>query len=95
MDLVQQDWKQGDVHGSCCLLCLRWLETDRRYKGCAVVTITGSGSGLNSYPNIFVANIGTNQCKVPEGEAVEFPNPGRDVQRSGEKTEKPVGTNCV
>jgi hypothetical protein len=65
------------------------------YMSCAAVTITNGGSGLGqSYPRIFVANIGTNQCRVPDGQVVDFPEPGADVKRSG-SANKPVGTNCV
>lgn len=63
---------------------------------CAVVTITGGGSGLGKeYPRIFVAQIGTNNCTFLEGAPVEFPNPGAVVERDGEKTLAPKGSDCV
>lgn len=63
---------------------------------CAAVTITGGGSGLGTaYPRTFVAQIGTNGCTIPEGIAVEFPNPGAVVQRGdGNKSAAPGGTDC-
>lgn len=48
---------------------------------CVAVTITGGGTGLAAYPEIFKANIG-NSCIVPAGVNVDFPNPGKDVARS-------------
>jgi len=65
------------------------------YMGCAAVTITNGGSGLgSSFPNVFVANVG-DQCSTVEDKALEFPNPGAVVERSGEEAAKPVGTGCV
>ncbi|KAI5778515.1 hypothetical protein EDC01DRAFT_756652 [Geopyxis carbonaria] len=61
------------------------------YMGCAIVNITGGGSGLGNYPNVFTANIG-GTCTVTEGFPVEFPNPGSDVVRSGEVSRAPVCT---
>ena len=61
---------------------------------CAAVTITGgSGSGLGSLPDMFVANVG-NGCTSnlePSGD-LEFPNPGEDVDRNSSKSAPPVGT---
>lgn len=51
------------------------------YMNCVAVTITGGGSGLAAYPEIFKANVG-NSCTVPAGVNVDFPNPGKDVARS-------------
>lgn len=67
------------------------------YMNCAQVTITGGGSGLGiEYPQTFVAQIGTNECTVPEGIAVEFPHPGAVVQRGdGNKSAPPKGMDCV
>lgn len=39
---------------------------------CAVVTVTGGGSGLTG-PAPFVANAGTNDCSTIEGVDVVFP----------------------
>ncbi|RPB14274.1 hypothetical protein P167DRAFT_583844 [Morchella conica CCBAS932] len=67
------------------------------YMNCAVVTITGGGSGFASMvdnPRIFVAQIGTNACTVKEGVPVDFPNPGAVVVR-GERGSPPNGTGCV
>jgi len=51
------------------------------YMNCAHITIKGSGtSTLKDRPDMFVANVG-NQCTTKEGNPVEFPNPGRDVER--------------
>jgi hypothetical protein len=50
------------------------------YMNCAPITVTGSGgdeSALSSLPDMFVANI--NQCRVAEGNDVQFPDPGSDV----------------
>lgn len=64
------------------------------YMNCATVTITGSGTGTGAFtslPEIFKANIG-NGCSTLEGTAVEFPDPGPDVVRSGGETHTPPGT---
>lgn len=68
------------------------------YMNCAAVTISGGGAGLapQDHPRTFVAQIGTNECSVPEGAAVEFPNPGAVVQRSADaKSVPPKGSDCV
>lgn len=57
------------------------------YMNCAPITITGGASnanGMNSLPDMFVANIGTTTCKTPdEGTDPDIPNPGNDVERRG------------
>jgi hypothetical protein len=52
------------------------------YQNCAVVTITGGGSGLTG-PAPFVANAGVNDCKTIEGVNVVFPEPGDSVVYGG------------
>ncbi|WVF67528.1 hypothetical protein IAT40_002284 [Kwoniella sp. CBS 6097] len=74
------------------------------YHNCAVVTITGGGSGLNEndFPTPFVANADVNDCKTIEGVDVVFPNPGKNVKYGGDyASSKPTtptgftGSNCV
>lgn len=66
------------------------------YMNCAAVTVTGGGAGLDTdYPRMFVAQIGTNECTVPEGVPVEFPHPGLVVQRDSGKAALPKGAECV
>lgn len=50
------------------------------YMNCAVVTITGGGSGLTSadWPPLFTANIG-GTCTTTENIDTVFPNPGKNV----------------
>ena len=65
------------------------------YMNCAHITITGSGtSTLDDRPDMFVANVG-NGCTTAEGKDVEFPNPGKEVERNkannGAPTAPPVG----
>lgn len=53
------------------------------YMNCAPLTVTGSGgssSFLSTLPNMFVANLG-NGCSTKETTDLEFPNPGKDVDR--------------
>ncbi|KAG0643529.1 hypothetical protein HOY80DRAFT_879996 [Tuber brumale] len=65
------------------------------YMGCAAVTITDGGGGLDSsFPKIFVANIGE-QCTTVANAVLEFPNPGAVVERSGEVALEPEGAGCV
>jgi len=56
------------------------------YMRCHKATIGGSGDkgAFDSLPNMFVANIGITSCMVPEGVNVKFPNPGSQVQGSGD-----------
>ena len=62
------------------------------YMNCAAVTITGSGgSGLASLPEIFKANIGNGCATIPDF-ALDIPNPGEDIVKTGEKL---VGPNCT
>jgi len=50
------------------------------YMNCAAVDITGSGtSTLDDHPEIFTANIG-GDCTTTEGDDIQFPNPGSDLQ---------------
>ncbi|RDA87658.1 hypothetical protein CP532_3800 [Ophiocordyceps camponoti-leonardi (nom. inval.)] len=58
------------------------------YMNCAPVTITGAGGSpgyLQSLPDMFVANVGTG-CGTAEGTDVQFPNPGKDIDRFNGKT---------
>ncbi|KAJ4167998.1 hypothetical protein NW754_011812 [Fusarium falciforme] len=69
------------------------------YMNCAPLTVTGSGGSkdhLSSLPDMFVANIG-NQCEVPSAKDLQFPNPGKDVDRFNGATEvfaTASGTGC-
>ena len=92
---IPADAKAGDA-----LWAWTWFnQTGNRemYMNCAAITIAGSGtSTLNNLPDMFVANV-NNGCTTKEGNDVEFPNPGADVERSpannGAPTGAPVG-NC-
>lgn len=71
------------------------------YMNCAVVTVTGGGSGLSG-PSPFVANAGVNQCATIEGIETVFPNPGDSVSYGGSyASTRPTaaagftGSNCV
>ncbi|KAM0561793.1 hypothetical protein ACHAPJ_002964 [Fusarium lateritium] len=64
------------------------------YMNCAAVTIEGSGGSkdhLDSLPDMFVANIG-NGCEVPADTDLQFPNPGKDVDKFSSKLGKPNGS---
>ncbi|KAM7204662.1 hypothetical protein V8F20_003446, partial [Naviculisporaceae sp. PSN 640] len=69
------------------------------YMNCVVVDITGGGGGNGGVgffdrPEIFTANIGED-CKTVDGGVLEFPNPGPDVERSGDdRTVDAVGGAC-
>ncbi|KAI9149333.1 Chitin-binding, domain [Paramyrothecium foliicola] len=57
------------------------------YMNCAPITVTGSGgdvSTFNALPDMFVANI--NDCRVSEGNDVQFPNPGSFVAQENGAT---------
>ncbi|KAL1680196.1 hypothetical protein EV122DRAFT_288914 [Schizophyllum commune] len=52
------------------------------YMNCAMITIEDGGSGLDSYPDVFVAQLsGVNSCTVAEGVDVLYPSPGDQVER--------------
>jgi len=75
---IPKDAKSGDV-----LFAWSWnnkVGNREFYMNCAAVTITGGGSGLASYPDIFVAQLsGVNTCTIAEGIDVKYPNPGKNV----------------
>ena len=48
----------------------------------AMITIEDGGLGLDSYPDVFVAQLsGVNSCTVAEGVDVLYPSPGDQVER--------------
>lgn len=63
------------------------------YMNCASIEITGGGSGLSTYPDILVANIG-NGCSTVDNKDVEIPNPGKDVVTSLTADTAPPTGNC-
>ncbi|KAL2160814.1 hypothetical protein VTH06DRAFT_1011 [Thermothelomyces fergusii] len=76
------------------------------YMNCAPVVISRDGGSnskkrelavradvsFSSRPTVFAANI-NNGCTTTEGVDVEYPDPGPDVERNGDKIGPPVG-NC-
>jgi len=90
---IPKDAKSGDV-----LFAWSWnnkVGNREFYMNCAAVTITGGGSGLSSYPDIFVAQLsGVNTCAIAEGVDVKYPNPGKSVVTApGASLGAPTG-NC-
>ncbi|KAM3548945.1 hypothetical protein MY1884_008963 [Beauveria asiatica] len=69
------------------------------YMNCAPLAVTGNAGSQtfwNGLPDMMVANIG-NDCHVGEGTDVQFPDPGKDIDRFNGKTDvfaPPVGTAC-
>jgi len=53
---------------------------------CHKATIGGSGAkgAFDALPNMLVAQIQTTTCKIAAGISVNFPNPGSQVQGSGD-----------
>lgn len=70
------------------------------YMNCAPLQVTGDKADdglLNSLPDMFVANIG-NDCETLHGTDVEYPNPGKDVDRFNGQTSAfaaPTGAGCA
>ncbi|TDZ59856.1 hypothetical protein CTRI78_v005029 [Colletotrichum trifolii] len=66
------------------------------YMNCGPVTITGSEgsqSAFEALPNMFVANLkSVNDCVVPEGTDVQFPNAGKSVDVFGTALGGPKGS---
>jgi LysM domain len=92
---IPADAKAGDA-----VWAWTWFnQTGNRemYMNCAHVTITGSGtSTLDDHPDMFVANV-NNGCTTKEGNDLEFPNPGKDVERTPANNAAPTGPpvgNC-
>lgn len=61
------------------------------YMNCAQIEIENPSSGdegsLNGLPNIWVANLDSvNDCRVPEGTDVVYPNPSEDVEYGGQES---------
>ncbi|KAF4975198.1 hypothetical protein FZEAL_7983 [Fusarium zealandicum] len=69
------------------------------YMNCAPLEVIGSGGSkdhLDTLPDMFVANIG-NKCEVPPAKDLQFPNPGKDVDKFNGATDAfsaPSGTGC-
>ena len=65
---------------------------------CATVSVSGSSASDSSFsglPDMAVYNIAKkNQCKTAESFDVDFPNPGKYVDRKSDKPQAPVGTGC-
>jgi LysM repeat protein len=91
---IPAEAKSGDA-----LWAWTWFnQTGNRemYMNCAHITIQGSGtSTLDDHPDRFVANVNKG-CTTKESNDVEFPNPGKDVERNpaknGATTAPPVCT---
>jgi len=88
---VPKETKAGPV-----LLAWTWFNkvgNREMYMNCASIEITGGGSGLSSYPDILIANIG-NGCTTADGKDVQIPNPGKDVVISPKAAPAPPVGNC-
>jgi len=90
---VPKDAKNGNA-----IFAWSWFNhTGNRemYMNCAAVTITnGADSTLTDHPDLFKAHIG-NQCQINEGDDVQFPNPGNDLQViSKANLHPPKGSDC-
>ena len=50
----------------------------------------------NSFPDLFVANTPKTNCEIKEGSDVQFPDPGKSVERPGDpsKLASPTGPKC-
>lgn len=76
-----------------------WGGNREMYMNCAPIDIVAgnkrriSERSLSSAPDMFVANVGNGVCTY-EGAAVEFPNPGPNVSRSGQNTKPPGSGSC-
>ncbi|KAF6804709.1 extracellular protein [Colletotrichum sojae] len=64
------------------------------YMNCAVVSISGGGSGggFSSRPEMFRAN--TNGCRTADSKDVMFPNPGPDPEVKNPDAVPPIGGDC-
>ena len=57
-----------------------WEGNREYYMNCAAVDILGDNtSGLGGLPELFIANIVGDQCKLPHGTDIYYPNPGKDI----------------
>ncbi|KAL1686508.1 hypothetical protein GGG16DRAFT_96791 [Schizophyllum commune] len=88
---IPTDVKNGDV-----VFAWTWnneIGNREFYMNCAMVTIENGGSGLDSYPDMFVAQLSSiNSCTIAEGIDVKYPNPGDQVETAdGAKLGDPTG----
>lgn len=64
------------------------------YMNCAPLTVTGSGGSkdfLSTLPDMFTANIG-GKCTTPDNTDLQFPNPGKDLDRFNSATPSALAT---
>ncbi|TRM65078.1 hypothetical protein BD626DRAFT_490835 [Schizophyllum amplum] len=75
----------SDVSSGTRVLAWTWnnqIGNREYYMNCAMITIEDGGSGLDSYPDVFVAQLSSiNSCTVAEGVDVLYPSPGDQVER--------------
>ena len=68
------------------------------YMNCAPIEADGSGgdeASFSALPDMLVANIGTD-CTTKEGDDIQFPNPGKAVERLGNPHfGDPLGEGCA
>lgn len=76
---IPKEAKSGNA-----ILAWTWFNTignREMYMNCAKVSITGGSGSLDSFPSMFVANIG-NGCTTTEQTNLDFPNPGNSVTKA-------------
>jgi len=74
-----------------------WVNRENEmYHNCAVVSITGGGSGLDHLPRMLEVAAGTDCASPPNNMELQFPNPGKVVELGdGEyPLALPVGSAC-
>jgi hypothetical protein len=68
------------------------------YMNCAAVSVTGGQNQISALPTMFVANLASiNQCQTTEDYNIDFPAPGRYVQKEtplNYPLKAPVGSGC-
>lgn len=71
----------------------QWEEGDLLIQNFGMQLETNDTCGIDDFPDILVAQLpGLSDCSIPEGEQVEFPHPGRDVQRGAGRATLPKGS---
>ncbi|KAF2757456.1 hypothetical protein EJ05DRAFT_500993 [Pseudovirgaria hyperparasitica] len=67
------------------------------YMNCAPITVSGGAkdaSGLDSLPDMFVANLDDAGCRTEGNKDTAFPNPGKEVQRASAFNEGKLEGPC-
>lgn len=91
----------ADTPGGDAIFAWTWFNkigNREMYMNCAAITVKAPSAKLrmraasvamSARPKVYVANLGTDQCKTIEGTDLDFPEPGPDVTRNSQVAKGP------